>query len=252
MHPGARFSDPAELYDLIYGFKDYASEAARVRQILHDNGIADGSRVMEGACGTGAYLGPLSEHFVVSGYDLDPGMVAVARRRAPRATLWVGDLLDATPDEPVDAAIVLFGGLAYVHPEPQLATACRTLFASLLPGGVALVEPWLTPQDHTEHTVQMAVVDLPYLKVARQCVPVRQGDLLTLDFHYLVARPGMAVEHITESNALYLYTLDAWMRCLRGAGFEVALTDQGFMPEKRLFVCRRPGDLRSLQERDDL
>ena len=239
-HPGARFSDPAELYDLIYGFKDYAGEAARIRELLHEAGIDDGSRVLEGACGTGSYLGPLSAHFDTLGYDLDPGMVAVAKRNAHKSNVWVGDLRTAEPPEPVDAALVLFGGLAYVFPEAELQTACDTLYRSLRPGGVALVEPWLTPDDHQDHTVQMAIVDLPYLKVARQCVPVRADDLLTLEFHYLVARPGMAVEHITERNVLCLYPLDTWTQCLRAAGFDVTLTDDGFMPESRLFVCRRP------------
>lgn len=241
MHPGARFSDPAELYDLIYGFKDYTAEADRVRALLHDHGVPDGSAVVEGACGTGAYLQALAPHFVVSGYDLDPGMVAVAKRRVPSATLWVDDLVTACVSAPVDAAVVLFGGLAYVHPEPRLAEACVALFNTLRPGGIALVEPWLRPGDHNDHAVQMAVVDLPYLKVARQCVPVRDGNLLRLTFHYLVARPGLAVEHITEDNALYLYEEEAWQRCLTAAGFEVTLTDHGFMPEKRLYVCRRPG-----------
>jgi hypothetical protein len=48
------------------------------------------------------------------------------------------------------------------------------------------------------------------------------------------------VEHITEHNALYLYEQAAWERCLSAAGFDIELTDQGFMPEKRLFICRRP------------
>lgn len=240
MHPGARFSDPAELYDLIYGFKDYAGDAERVRTLLNGAGIADGSTLLEGACGTGTYLAYLQQHFTVSGFDLDPGMVAVARRRLPNADLFVANLQTVTVKEPVDAAIVLFGGLAYVHPEPNLAQACQALFDSLRPGGVALVEPWLTPGDHQDHSVQMAVVDLAYLKVARQCVPVRTGDLLTLEFHYLVARPGLPVEHITEHNALYLYEQAAWERCLTASGFQNELTDQGFMPEKRLFICRRP------------
>lgn len=240
MHPGARFSDPAELYDLIYGFKDYAGDAERVRTLLNTAGIADGSTLLEGACGTATYLAHLQQYFNVSGFDLDPGMIAVARRRLPSAELFVANLQTVSLETPVDAAVVLFGGLAYVHPEPRLAEACSALFNTLRPGGVALVEPWLTPADHQDHSVQMAVVDLPYLKVARQCVPVRTDTLLTLEFHYLVARPGLAVEHITEHNALYLYELDAWERCLTGAGFEVELTDQGFMNEKRLFICRRP------------
>lgn len=239
VHPLARFSDPAELYDLLYTFKDYAAEAAALRAHLHELGVPDGARLLEGACGTGAYLRHLAPHFRVAGFDLDPRMIAVARRNVPGGDLFVADLVDFTVAEPVDAAFAVFGGLAYVFPEARLARACAALFAAVRPGGVALVEPWLGPAEVTPNSVQMAVIDLPHLKVARQVVPTVRERVLELDFHYLVARPGLGVELIRDRNALRLYEVDELAGALRGAGFEVQLTDRGFMPEKRLLVCKR-------------
>lgn len=240
-HPGARFSKTAELYDLIYTFKDYAAEAAIVRQVLHDEGIPDGSTVLEGACGTGAYLGPLSAWFQVSGFDLDADSLVVARRKVPpTSNIFKANLLDFRVKTPVDAAIVLFGGLAYLHPTPRLEQACGALFRAVRPGGVAIVEPWLTPDDVARHSVHMHVFEAPHLKVCRQVAPELKGDLLVLDFHFLVARPGFPVEHKTERNELFLYPRGAVADALRVAGFVVRELERGFLDGSRLLVARRP------------
>ena len=81
------YAERARLYDLIYHWKDYASEAERVRSILLDEGIPDGSRVVEAACGTGQYLGPLSRWYEVEGYDLHPAMVREAVGKGLRASV---------------------------------------------------------------------------------------------------------------------------------------------------------------------
>ena len=48
------YGSRADLYDLIYHFKDYAAEAARLRELLE--GVAAGAWITEAACGTGKYL----------------------------------------------------------------------------------------------------------------------------------------------------------------------------------------------------
>lgn len=46
----------AALYDVLYSFKDYAAEAAAVRERLAARGGPEGARVLEAACGTGEHL----------------------------------------------------------------------------------------------------------------------------------------------------------------------------------------------------
>lgn len=220
-HPGARFSDPAELYDLIYATKDYAAEANALRAVLHEAGIPDGARVLEGACGTGAYLAPLSETFEVGGFDLDPKMVGVLRRKLPQAEAFVADLATVSVSAPWDAALSLFGGLAYLLDEERLVQGCRALASCVRPGGVVIVEPWVTPEEHPPNQVHMAAVDLPFLKVARQVAPTLTDGVLHLDFHYLVARPGLPVELVRDENRLRLYTVDAVHGAMESAGLTV-------------------------------
>lgn len=236
--PGARFSKPAELYDLIYDWKDYAGDAERVRELLHEAGIADGARVLEAACGTASYLAPLAEHFEIAGFDLDDEMLAVARRKLPGGRFFRADLADFEVDEPFDAVLVLFGGVGYVAPG-ALAGCARSIAGALVDGGVALVEPWLGEAEFEPHTPHMLTVDTPFLKVARQCIPRREGDRAILDFHWLIARPGFEVEHVVEPNHLWLHEPDDVAAAFEAAGFAVERLDEGFMQEQRLLRCTR-------------
>ena len=104
-------------------------------------------RVLDVGCGAGgaacafaAALGP----GVVSGFDRDPRLLAIARRRAADAGLagqirWLAARVDALPVEPGSADLVWVSGV--VHHVPDQQAAIGTLAGLLRPGGrLALVE----------------------------------------------------------------------------------------------------------------
>ncbi len=65
------FSVTAEIYDAIYGFKDYAGEAMKIRQLIARE--RPGARtILDIACGTGEHARLLSPDFEVDGIDLEP------------------------------------------------------------------------------------------------------------------------------------------------------------------------------------
>jgi SAM-dependent methyltransferase len=54
--------------------------------------IADGSKVLDAACGTGRHTKVLAERHDLTGIDQSPEMLEVARAAAPGATFAIGDL----------------------------------------------------------------------------------------------------------------------------------------------------------------
>lgn len=235
--PGARFSNVAELYDLLYHFKDYRGDAARIAEILVEEGLKAGARVLEGACGTGVYLQWLNGVQKL-GYDLDPAMLELARRRLPGAELWEGDLADPLIPGPVDAVLLLFGAVGYVPPA-RLDDLIRAHAEALVPGGVLLLEPWVQPEEFQANRPHMATYETPFLKIARQCVTRREGGWCVLEFHHLVARPDSPVEHLVSTERLWLYTHEELEQAL-SPHFEVKKTERGFMEGRTLFVARKP------------
>lgn len=249
------YHERAELYDVVYQWKDYAAEAERVRSLLVDRGVGPGSRVLEAACGTGRYLELLQADYRVAGFDLGEGMLAVARRRLPGVPLWHADMATVTPEQvdgPYDAVVCLFSSIGYLFPEARLQAALRRFAALLRPGGVLVLEPWLDPDAYRVGRPNLQTAGLPDLDaepaellVARGGVSaLREQDGLqisVMDLSYLVIPAGGVVETFTERHELWLCPAETMQRGLDAAGFDVERFAEGLMPGRGLFVGRRRG-----------
>ena len=232
--------DRAQLYTLFHQSKDYGADAGRIRDLLLSHGVARG-RLLEGACGTGSYLEPLAKHYQVLGFDADPQMVQAACLRLPRAQIWEGDLRAFEVSPPVHATLMLFGALCYLSlPEVRLAARCMRL--ALRPGGLALVEPWVGPHEFVGGEAHMAVIDRADLKAVRQVVTRRKGGLAHVDFHYLVARHGGAVQHLVDSNTLHLHPRAELLQAVLSGGFVLETQTTGLMAGSPLWVLRAAED----------
>jgi len=229
----------ADLYDYIYSWKDYAGEARRAAEILRGEGIGAGARLLEAACGTGRYLEHLQDDFVVSGYDLDPQMIRLAQWRVPRGTFSLGNMRSFVPQEPVDGMLCLFGGVGYLAPGAALREGIASFARAVRPGGVLLIEPWVTPERFGSGEAWLQTYVSPGFQLGRVVVPRLEGRQCVLEFHFQLARAGGRVQRSVATERLWLHTLDEVRAAAEDEGFTVALTGQGFMADRHLFVCRR-------------
>ncbi|MHC4860029.1 MAG: class I SAM-dependent DNA methyltransferase [Planctomycetota bacterium] len=234
----ALYGDRAELYDLIYHGKDYAAEAESLRTLLAEHGVADVASVLEAACGTGSHLAELHRWYRVSGFDLSEAVLDIARTKVPDVPLFVADMCDFEIEEPADAVLCLFSSIGYAVGEDRLSDAARAFARALRPGGVLVVEPWLTPEQYRTGFPNLQTYESDDLKLCRANVSRREGDLSILDFHWLVVPAGGEVEHVTERHVLQLYTREQMLAALEGAGFDVGYREEGLMPGRGLYVGR--------------
>ena len=134
-------------------------------RLIGRRGSLAGKRVLEIGCGRGVGVEILlslgAEH--VTGFDLDPNMIALAEKRletfGDRARVFVGDAeaIDA-PDGCFDA-VVDYG---VIHHIPQWQKALREIARVLKPGGIfyfedllkGLISTWPAPLlfDHPQDT----------------------------------------------------------------------------------------------------
>ncbi len=230
----------AEYYDLIYHWKDYPAEAAQVRSLLHEEGIADGSRILEAACGTGQYLAALRAHYRVSGFDLSPSMLAVAQQRLGDVPLFEADMKSFIAPRPVDALLCLFSSIGYLHDDDELTQAMRAFAAALEPGGVLVVQAWFTPDELLDGTVILDTYEDDQLKLARMCDGRVRGGRSILHFHWLVGRPAGGVEHFEDPHELTAFTVDELTSAMKSAGLAVRLDPRDLGNRPGLFVGRKP------------
>lgn len=233
------YARSAEFYDLIYGQKPYAQEAEQIHTILQTHLRSDGNALLDVGCGSGNHLAHLRRHYRCDGVDLDAGLLAIARERYPDSAFYHGDMADFDLGRRYDALVCLFSAIGYVKTVERLRQTIRNFARHLLPGGVAVVEPWLMPDVYIPGYVHTDTPESPELKVARMVHSGMHGDLSVLTFSYLIGR-AEGIEHFEERHELGLFTQEQMMDAFRGAGLEVVQHDPQGLTGRGLYVARHP------------
>ncbi len=222
------YRESAHLYDAIYSsIRDYPREATELDELIRAR--RPGARtLLDVACGTGAHLEHLAARYEVEGLDADQGMLAVARERLPTVQFHEADMADFDLGRRFDAVVCLFSSIGYVKTEERLRSAIAAFARHLEPGGIVVVEPWLTPDVWQDGHVGAVFVDEPELKIARMNIAERRDTVSAVTFHYLVATPE-GVSHFTEPHELGLFTVEQHLDAFRAAGLEVEHDPEGPM-----------------------
>ena len=221
------FRRSARLYDAVYAsIRDYPREAAELDRLIQER--RPGARtLLDVACGTGAHLEHLTG-YEVEGLDLDPEMLGVARERLPNVPLHEGDMADFDLGKRFAAVVCMFSSIGYVRTAERLRSAVASMARHLEPGGVLVVEPWLSPEVWVDRHVGAVFVDQPELKIARMNVGEREGNLSIFEFEYLVGTPN-GLERFNERHELGLFTIEQYLEAFRAAGLEVDHDPEGPM-----------------------
>jgi SAM-dependent methyltransferase len=221
------FSRSARIYDAIYAsIRDYPREAAELDRLIQNR--RPGARtLLDVACGTGAHLEQMTG-YEVEGLDLDPEMLAVARERLPDVVFHEGDMADFDLGKRFDAVVCMFSSIGYVRTEERLHSAIAAMARHLEPGGVLVVEPWLTPKVWLDRHIGAVFVDESELKIARMNVAGRDGNLSVLEFEYLVGTPD-GLERFSERHELGLFTVEQYVDAFRAADLDAQHDPEGPM-----------------------
>ena len=218
-------SDPyaraARAYDLFYLEKDYEAEAGAVVALAEQ--YSPGARsLLDVGCGTGAHLAHLSKRYSrVAGVDASAAMLDEARHSYPTIDFHDGDMRTFALAERFDVVTCLFSAVGYMTTEPDLDAAIANMAAHLAPGGVLLVEGWITPDaflpDHA--SAHSAVGD--DTAVARVMISRRHGDISIIDAQYVIATLD-GIEHVVEEHRLGLFTFEQYRAAVERAGLRYA------------------------------
>jgi len=99
-------------YDAVTG--DSASEATFIDGIIK-HACRSAVTVLEVACGTGDIIARLAARYQVSGLDISPGMLAVARKKLPEGTpLHLADMSSFELERTFDAIVCVYHGINHL------------------------------------------------------------------------------------------------------------------------------------------
>ena len=231
------FTRSEHLYDAVYAFKDYAAEAGRLHELIEER-RPGATTLLDVACGTGKHLEQLARWYEVDGLDLDPAMLELTRARVPAAALHAADMTSFDLERKFDVVVCLFSSIGYAGTLEGVHRAVAAMAGHLEPGGLLVVEPWISPDVWEDGKPRLVVVDEPDLKVARMNVARRVDRLSILDFTYLVGTPD-GVEVFTEHHEAVLLTDDEYRAAFTAAGLAVEHDAEGLMG-RGLYLGRSP------------
>lgn len=211
----------AEIYDHIHGARgrDWDAEADAVARLVLDR--CPGARsVLDVACGTGAHLRRLRDHFpVAEGLELSDAMREIAAARLPGTTVHRGDMRDFDLGARYDAVLCMCFSMGYMASTAELADAAQRLVRHLAPGGVLIAEPWWFPEQFLDGFVTGSVAESDELVVSRVSRSVRDGRRSLMTVHYTVAdRDGL--RDFTEQETYSLFTHEEYRAAFAAAGLD--------------------------------
>jgi len=229
------FLESAELYDAIYHFKNYARECERLRALIAD-AVPGARTILDVACGTGEHARFLKQHYAIDGVDLNESYLRAARVKNPAGSYTRADMTDFDLAATYDAVTCLFSAIGYVRTAGRLQRAIACMARHVNPGGVLIVEPWLTPDDWKPGATFIHAGEIGADKVCRMSLSGQEGNLSVVQMHYLRGRPD-GIEHYTERLELGLFTRDEMTRAFESANMEVGYDAEGLMG-RGLYLAR--------------
>jgi len=235
--------------DLAYvhhaGFSGFSRSAApAILDLLHAAGL-DTGRIVELGCGSGVLAGVLtSTGYKVTGIDVSPPMLHIARVVAPRARFRAGSIQEV-PLPACDAVISVGEAIGYLPPGARRRRSLRPLFArvhrALSPGGLFVLD--LPVDGHgprrPHYTAWHAGDDWAVLVEARE-----RAGILTRDITVVRDAGGGRYRRSHERHLVAVFSAADVGRWLRAAGFSVRTRRRygaaaPLLPRRLVFVARK-------------
>jgi SAM-dependent methyltransferase len=186
--------------------------ARHLLALFRRHGVRRGS-VVDLACGAGGWARELARRgYAVTGVDISPAMIALARKRAPRARFFCASMT-RVPLPPCDAVTALGEAFNYVRRPADVRRTFRRVFRALRPGGVFVFDTLEPPRRarlfHRFHAMggrgrrlEAHITEYPRRRLVVRAITVREGK-----------GPGRRVAREVHRQRTYSgKELAAWLR----------------------------------------
>lgn len=221
------YTDLAEVYDLLYSYRDYDREA---QFLLGNLPQTSGSRILDVGCGTGSHLASIRKALPdarLAGVDLNGGMLNVARRKGLNARLEVGDMRDFDLEEQFDLAYCLSSSIQYNLTEDDLKKTLGRMRQHTIKGLVIFDLAFCKERWKEGYTNITASANEDY-QVAELFTSHSRGDVSSWNPLYLVKdnRTGEMDMHV-DSHTIRVWSVREMEEILRSQGFNYGI-ERGF------------------------
>lgn len=221
------YSDLAWLWPL-WGNPDgeYADWCAHVTALIGKHSRRETISLLNMGCGGGKNVYNLKKQFQVTGIDISPHMLDLARKLNPECEFVQADMRGCDFGREFDA-VLIDDAISYMTSREELRDVFAAAFQHLRAGGVMVVSPDETKEtfrqsatrvSHAEGSAKAENVDVVF--VENDYDPDPDDDTYEGTMVYLIREEGeLRVE--TDHHLLGLFTHAVWRESLEKVGFEI-------------------------------
>jgi len=215
------YKDLSWLWPVVSPPGDYIQESLAFARLLQGSSSHPVRTLLNLGCGGGSNDFTLKRFFAITGVDLSPNMLELARKLNPNVSYLEGDMRSIRLGHTFDA-VACFDAIAYMLTPTDLLAAFRTAAAHLEPGGLLITFVEETPETfeqnrtvlstHVAGSIEAAVVENTY-------DPDPRDTTFDLTFVFLVRRCGHLKTYL-DQHTCGLFPMSTWTECLMQAGLE--------------------------------
>ena len=163
-------------------------------------------------------------------------MLAIARERVPEANLHAGDMCDFALNVQFDVVACLFSSIGYTKTVERMKCAVVNMAAHVLPGGILIVEPWITPESWVVGMTQSSTAETNAFVVTRMMVaePVERGRVV---FEYMIG-DSSGISRVSETHEMGWFTHQENLSAFQKAGLHTEHIQPG-LTGRGLYIGRK-------------
>jgi SAM-dependent methyltransferase len=216
------YNDLIWLWPIISPHEDYLDEGGFFIQKIKEYGDPGIRTILNLGSGAGDIDWVMKKKFEMTGIDISPAMMELARKLNPEVEYIMDDMRTARLDRKFDA-VVLHDAVAHMQTEEELRAAFLTAYEHLDKGGlfITFVEEWAEhfEQNHTViRNFKKDKLEVTYIENVYD--PNRSDSTYECTFVYLIRRDGFP-DIKTDRMVLGIFPLAKWGELMREIGFEV-------------------------------
>ncbi len=189
-------------------------EAGKFVEIIRKQAKTEVKTLLHLACGGGIYDYTFKKYFKVTGVDISPGMLEVARKLNPEVAYHEGDMRSVKLDEKFDA-VAIPDSIGYMRTLDDLRSAITNACGHLKPGGILLITATIAEQFTDNNFVYTGFKDDVEITVfENNYITDAKRSSYEATIVYLIRRKGKLEIH-TDVHKLGLFSRDTWLDLLK-------------------------------------
>ncbi len=128
----------SNFYD-IYANEDFSKVTQLVNSLL-DTHNPDGKTLLELGCGTGKILESISKRYTFEGLDISQHMLAIAKKKFPKARFYLKDMTNFSIHKKFDAIICFSDAINHLHTFSEWRKTFQRVSTHLRKGGIFIFD----------------------------------------------------------------------------------------------------------------